>query len=45
MKAHTSIFAPRLHGTNRLTLRGLARELTPPVLTRALRKLTGSESE
>ena len=40
VKAHTSIFAPRLHGTNRLTFRSLIRELTPPVLTRALRKLS-----
>jgi Rps23 Pro-64 3,4-dihydroxylase Tpa1-like proline 4-hydroxylase len=37
---HTSIFAPRMHGTNRLTLRSLLRDVTPPVLTRALRKLT-----
>jgi hypothetical protein len=32
-----------LHGTNRLTFRSLLRELTPPVLTRALRKFSGSE--
>lgn len=37
---HTSIFAPRSHGTNRLTLRSLMREVTPPVITRALRKLS-----
>jgi Rps23 Pro-64 3,4-dihydroxylase Tpa1-like proline 4-hydroxylase len=43
VKPHTSIFAPRLHGTNRLTFRSLMREITPPVLTRALRKFTGSE--
>jgi Rps23 Pro-64 3,4-dihydroxylase Tpa1-like proline 4-hydroxylase len=42
VKPHTSIFAPRSHGTNRLTFRSLLREVTPPVLTRALRKLTGS---
>lgn len=36
---HTSIFAPRSHGTNRLTLRSVLRDITPPVLTRALRKL------
>ena len=36
---HTSIFAPRLHGTNRLTWRSMLRDVTPPVLTRALRKL------
>ena len=43
VKPHSSIFAPRLHGTNRLTFRSLLRELTPPVLTRALRKFSGSE--
>jgi hypothetical protein len=37
---HTSIFAPRMHGTNRMTMRSLLRDVTPPVLTRALRKLT-----
>lgn len=37
---HTSIFAPRMHGTNRMTLRSVLRDVTPPVLTRALRKLT-----
>jgi Rps23 Pro-64 3,4-dihydroxylase Tpa1-like proline 4-hydroxylase len=40
VKPHTSIFAPRKHGTNRLTMRSLLREVTPPVLTRALRKFT-----
>lgn len=40
VKPHTSIFAPRKHGTNRLTLRSILREVTPPVLTRVLRKLT-----
>jgi len=43
VQAHTSIFAPRLHGTNRLTFRSLLREVTPPVLTRALRKITKSQ--
>jgi Rps23 Pro-64 3,4-dihydroxylase Tpa1-like proline 4-hydroxylase len=43
VKPHTSIFAPRKHGTNRLTLRSVLREITPPVLTRALRKLSSSE--
>lgn len=38
VRAHTSIFAPRRYGTNRLTLRSLIRDLTPPVVTRALRK-------
>ncbi|MDP9082170.1 MAG: 2OG-Fe(II) oxygenase [Pseudomonadota bacterium] len=35
---HTSIFAPRLHGTNRLTLRSIARDLAPPLLSRAFRR-------
>lgn len=39
-KPHTSIFAPRLHGTNRLTWRSMLREVTPPVLTRVIRKVT-----
>jgi hypothetical protein len=43
IKPHTSIFAPRLHGTNRLTLRSLIRDLTPPVLTNAIRRLTKSD--
>jgi Rps23 Pro-64 3,4-dihydroxylase Tpa1-like proline 4-hydroxylase len=38
-KPHTSLFAPRTHGTNRVTLRQIAREIVPPVLVRALRKL------
>jgi hypothetical protein len=29
---HTTIFAPRTHGTNRITPKALARELTPPVV-------------
>jgi hypothetical protein len=43
VKPHTSIFAPRMHGTNRLTWRSLLRDVTPPVLTRALRKLTRTD--
>jgi Rps23 Pro-64 3,4-dihydroxylase Tpa1-like proline 4-hydroxylase len=43
VKPHTSIFAPRLHGSNRLTWRSLLRDVTPPVLTRALRKLTRAD--
>ena len=39
VKPHTSLFAPRTHGTNRVTLRQIAREIVPPVLVRALRKL------
>jgi hypothetical protein len=45
VKPHASIFAPRLRGTNRMTFRSLLREVTPPVLTRALRKLTNAPSE
>jgi Rps23 Pro-64 3,4-dihydroxylase Tpa1-like proline 4-hydroxylase len=43
VRPHTSIFAPRHSGTNRMTLRSLARDLTPPIITRALRKLTRAE--
>jgi Rps23 Pro-64 3,4-dihydroxylase Tpa1-like proline 4-hydroxylase len=39
-KPHTSIFAPRFYGSNRVTFRALMRDVTPPVLVRALRKLT-----
>ncbi len=39
VKPHTSLFAPSLRGTNRMTLRQFAREVTPPFLLRALRKL------
>ena len=39
VKPHTSLFAPRTHGTNRVTMRQIAREIVPPFLTRALRKL------
>ncbi len=42
VKPHTSLFAPRTHGTNRLTFRSVLREVTPPVLTRALRRFTRS---
>ena len=38
-KPHTSIFAPRLHGTNRITLKSVVRDMTPPLLLRAIRKL------
>jgi 2OG-Fe(II) oxygenase superfamily len=44
VKPHTSLFAPRSHGTNRMTLRQLAREVTPPFLTRAIRKLSGHDA-
>jgi len=40
VKPHTSIFAPRSHGTNRVTFRTFMRDVTPPALTRVFRKLT-----
>jgi Rps23 Pro-64 3,4-dihydroxylase Tpa1-like proline 4-hydroxylase len=43
VKPHSSIFAPRRFGTNRLTLRSFLRDMTPPLLTRALRRLTKEE--
>lgn len=43
VRPHTSIFAPRRSGTNRMTFRSLARDITPPVITRAIRKLTGAD--
>jgi hypothetical protein len=43
VKPHTSIFAPRSHGTNRATFRSWLRDLTPPLLTRVLRKLTTTD--
>jgi Rps23 Pro-64 3,4-dihydroxylase Tpa1-like proline 4-hydroxylase len=39
VKPHTSLFAPRTHGTNRVTLRQVAREVVPPFLVRALRRI------
>jgi len=42
VRPHSSIFAPRLHGSNRLTLKALVREVTPPALLRAVRKLRES---
>jgi Rps23 Pro-64 3,4-dihydroxylase Tpa1-like proline 4-hydroxylase len=42
-KPRSSVFAPRFYGTNRLTLRSILREVTPPVLTRAIRKFTNSD--
>jgi 2-oxoglutarate-Fe(II)-dependent oxygenase superfamily protein len=39
IKAHTSIFAPRLYGSNRMTVKSLVRDLTPPLVLRAARKL------
>jgi len=43
VRPHSSIFAPRVSGTNRMTLRSLVRDLTPPLLTRAIRKLMKAE--
>jgi hypothetical protein len=39
IKPHTSIFAPRLYGANRVTVKSVVRDLTPPLVLRALRKL------
>jgi Rps23 Pro-64 3,4-dihydroxylase Tpa1-like proline 4-hydroxylase len=39
IKPHTSIFAPRRYGSNRVTWKSVIRDLTPPLVTRALRKL------
>jgi hypothetical protein len=36
---HSSIFAPHFYGANRTPLRSLAREVTPPVVLKAARKL------
>jgi Rps23 Pro-64 3,4-dihydroxylase Tpa1-like proline 4-hydroxylase len=38
-KPHTSIFAPRFYGTNRATLRSFLRDMTPPLLSRIIRRL------
>jgi Rps23 Pro-64 3,4-dihydroxylase Tpa1-like proline 4-hydroxylase len=38
-RPHTSIFAPRFYGSNRLTVRSFLRDVTPPVLSRIIRKL------
>jgi Rps23 Pro-64 3,4-dihydroxylase Tpa1-like proline 4-hydroxylase len=40
VKPHTSIFAPRFYGSNRVTLRSIVRDLTPPLLSRAIRRLS-----
>jgi hypothetical protein len=39
VKPHTSIFAPRLYGSNRVTWKAIVRDMTPPLVTRAIRKL------
>ena len=43
VKPHTSLFAPRSHGTNRMTPRQFARDVTPPFLVRWLRKLGATD--
>jgi len=43
VKPHTSIFAPRFYGTNRVTLRSMVRDLTPPLIARAIRRLSKFE--
>lgn len=42
VKEHTSIFAPRLYGSNRMTVKSWIRDLTPPLVLRAARKLVKS---
>lgn len=37
---HSSLFAPRFYGSNRLRWRSLVREITPPIMTRAIRRLS-----
>jgi Rps23 Pro-64 3,4-dihydroxylase Tpa1-like proline 4-hydroxylase len=39
LKPHTSIFAPRLYGTNRATLKSVVRDIVPPFFVRAYRRL------
>jgi len=43
LKPHTSIFAPRFYGTNRVTLRSVIRDLTPPLFARVIRRLNKFE--
>jgi hypothetical protein len=38
-KPHTSIFAPRRHGSNRATVKSLLRDMVPPLVIRAIRRL------
>ncbi len=40
---HSSLFAPRFYGSNRLRWRSLLREITPPVMTRVIRKMSKLE--
>jgi hypothetical protein len=39
IKPHSSIFAPRLYGTNRATVKSLIRDMVPPLVIRAIRRL------
>jgi hypothetical protein len=39
VRPHSSIFAPQIHRTNRILMRNIAREVTPPVLRKAVGKL------
>ena len=39
-KPRTTMFAPRFYESNRVTFKSVMRDVTPPVLARALRKLT-----
>lgn len=43
VRPHTSIFAPRFYGPNRFSLRSIARDITPPIVRRAFRRLTKSD--
>src|ERR1700730_399765 len=42
VRPHTSIFAPHLYAAKRVTLRSIAREVTPPLLVRGVRKLVST---
>jgi Rps23 Pro-64 3,4-dihydroxylase Tpa1-like proline 4-hydroxylase len=43
IKPHTSRFAPRFYGSNRVTLQSLVRDMIPPLLLRMIRRLRRSE--
>jgi len=38
IKAHTTVFAPRTHGTNRIGVRGMIKEIAPPFLVKWMRR-------
>ena len=44
VRPHTSLFAPRLYGATRLALRSMAREVTPPLLAKGVRKLLSTRT-